>query len=195
MIKRIISITAKGAMIGCLCLTLSVRPAQAFIWPVIDLTEIVSFVNSITTGLNQITNAKSQLDNINNTIKVIGDQVSSIRKYAADLKGTITNIKDNVTKITQNVTETAQNLDDIAADVDETINQGLNTEKENNSCNKKRSIDLFFVWQVHAKFVISEEMTVKVRRCIKREVFRRYGMPHKMKVFGFCRRIFAHCIF
>ncbi len=131
MIKRIISITAKGAMIGCLCLTLSVRPAQAFIWPVIDLTEIVSFVNSITTGLNQITNAKSQLDNINNTIKVIGDQVSSIRKYAADLKGTITNIKDNVTKITQNVTETAQNLDDIAADVDETINQGLNTEKEN----------------------------------------------------------------
>ncbi len=131
MIKRILSTTVKGAMIVCLCFTISVRPAQAFIWPVIDLTEIVSFVNSITTGLNQITNAKSQLDNINNTIKTIGDQVSSVRKYAADLKGTITNIKDNVTKITQNVTETAQNLDDIATDVDETINQGLNTEKEN----------------------------------------------------------------
>ena len=55
MIKRILSTTVKGAMIVCLCFTISVRPAQAFIWPVIDLTEIVSFVNSITTGLNQIT--------------------------------------------------------------------------------------------------------------------------------------------
>ena len=131
MIKRIVSNFIKVAMIGCLCLTLNVRPAKAFIWPVIDLTEIVSFVNSITTGLNQISNAKSQLDNINNTIKTIGDQVSSIRKYAADLKGTIANIKDNVTKITNNITETTENLDDIATNVDETLNEELNKEKEN----------------------------------------------------------------
>lgn len=129
--NRIVSNLIKGAMIGCLCLTLSVRPAQAFIWPVIDLTEIISFVNSITTGLNQIANAKSQLDNINNTIKTIGDQVSSVRKYAADLKGTITNIKDNVTKITDNVKDTTDSMDDIANNVNEAVDKGLNKEKEN----------------------------------------------------------------
>ena len=51
---------------------IAVHPVYAFVWPVIDLTEIVSFTNSISTGLNRITNAKSQLDNVTNTIKTIG---------------------------------------------------------------------------------------------------------------------------
>ncbi len=131
MITRIISKAVKGTMIISLCLILSVRSAKAFVWPVIDLTEIVSFVNSITTGLNQVTNAKSQLDNITNVVKTIGDQVSSVRKYMADLKGTIKNIKDNVERITTNIKDTTNNLDDIASDVNKTLDDDLNKEEEN----------------------------------------------------------------
>lgn len=129
--KRIISNLIKGTMIGCLCLILSVRPAKAFVWPVIDLTEIVSFVNSITTGLNQISNAKSQLDNITNTIKTIGDQVSSVRKYAADLKNTITSIKDSITKITDDVKDAINGVEGIVSDVKEAVDENLNQEKQN----------------------------------------------------------------
>ncbi len=121
-------IAAVAMMCSCL---MSVRSAQAFVWPVIDLTEIVSFVNSISTGLNQITNAKSQVDNVTNVIKVVGDQVSSVKKYAADLTGTITNIKDSVSKVTANIGQAANDAASIAGDANEMLNNSSQTEKDN----------------------------------------------------------------
>ena len=126
------TVNGKIAVMAVICsFLIAVRPVYAFVWPVIDLTEIVSFVNSISTGLNRITNAKSQLDNVTNTIKTIGDQVASVKKYAADLKGTITNIKDSVSTITDNIEETTDNVSGIVDDVNKELNGAGTAENEN----------------------------------------------------------------
>ena len=126
------TVNGKIAVMAVICsFLIAVRPVYAFVWPVIDLTEIVSFTNSISTGLNRITNAKSQLDNVTNTIKTIGDQVASVKKYAADLKGTITNIKDSVSTITDNIEETTDNVSGIVDDVNKELNGVGTAENEN----------------------------------------------------------------
>ena len=126
------TVNGKIAVMAVICsFLIAVRPVYAFVWPVIDLTEIVSFTNSISTGLNRITNAKSQLDNVTNTIKTIGDQVASVKKYAADLKGTITNIKDSVSTITDNIEETTDNVSGIVDDVNKELNGAGTAENEN----------------------------------------------------------------
>ena len=53
------TVNGKIAVMAVICsFLIAVRPVYAFVWPVIDLTEIVSIENSISTELKSITNAK-----------------------------------------------------------------------------------------------------------------------------------------
>ena len=68
----------KIAAYAIICGSLFVwRPAHAFIWPVIDLTEVTSFAQTIANGIGQVSNATSQLQEINKTITMVGEQVAS----------------------------------------------------------------------------------------------------------------------
>lgn len=107
------------AIIGLCCVFVVARPipASAFVWPVTDIAEIGSFVNSISSGLQQISNTKNQFQNYVNTIKAIGDQVQSIKKYAADLKATISNIKESVSQLATSIKDTVQSATDAVSSV------------------------------------------------------------------------------
>ena len=117
-----------GAALFCCSFLIALRPAQAFIWPTIDLGEIASFVNTINTGLQQVKSVKSQVDNAINTVKVVGDQVSSVMKYATDLKNTVADIKDKAQKVVNEVKEGIESIGDAVQDIDER----LNGEKDKN---------------------------------------------------------------
>lgn len=122
----------KIAAYAIICGSLFVwRPAHAFIWPVIDLTEVTSFAQTIANGIGQVSNATSQLQEINKTITMVGEQVASVKKYATDLKGTITNIKDTVTRTISDAKDTLNNLEERAEEVDAMLNGATEKEKEN----------------------------------------------------------------
>ena len=125
--KKILGIVAL-----CCSLVLS-NPAKAFIWPCIDITQISSFVNSITTGISTITNAKSQLDNVMNTIKAIGDQIATMKKYMTDLRNTITKIKESIEEAVETVKGAIDEMTGIIEDVKGKVEGYLNNEKDNAS--------------------------------------------------------------
>ncbi|MCM1323708.1 MAG: hypothetical protein NC218_06065 [Acetobacter sp.] len=79
------------ALVIC-CSMIAMRPAAAFIWPSIDVSQVGSFVSKIGSGVNQVTTTKSQIDNATQTINSVGDSVTSITKYTADLKNTVAKI-------------------------------------------------------------------------------------------------------
>lgn len=70
----------------------AIRPAEAFVWPTIDVTQVGTFVSDVSNGASQISNTKSQIDNAVQTINSVGDQATSIAKYKADLKNNVTKI-------------------------------------------------------------------------------------------------------
>lgn len=71
-----------------------VRPAGAFVWPVIDAAQVASFVSNITSGISEVSNTKSQFENATETINSVGDQATAISKYTADLDGTVAQVGD-----------------------------------------------------------------------------------------------------
>lgn len=125
------SITVKIMAYAVICGSLLTwRSAHAFIWPVIDLSEVTSFAQTIASGINQVSNATSQLQQINKTITMVGDQVASVKKYATDLKNTITNIKDNVTTAFNDAKDTISNVEDRVDEIDSMLNSAQEAEKE-----------------------------------------------------------------
>ncbi len=106
------------------------RSAQAFIWPVIDASEIASFAQTIASGINQVSNATSQLQQISKTITIVGDQVASVKKYATDLKNTITNIKDSVTTVLNNAKDTISTVKSQVNEINNILNGAQETEEE-----------------------------------------------------------------
>lgn len=114
----------------CACIMVT-RPAAAFVWPVIDLSEVVSFVNSINTGLQEVTTAKNQFDNYSKTVTTVGDQVTSFTKYAADLKKTVVNISDSVTAIANNTQTIVHNTEEIIEKSNDEIEQTNKDQQEN----------------------------------------------------------------
>lgn len=98
--KKITTKKVLSAGIMCLCLS-NAQPAKAFIWPVVDMTQIASFTNNITTGMSQISTAKAQFENYTTTITSIGDQAGSMMKYAAELEGMMPKVKDQADNISK----------------------------------------------------------------------------------------------
>lgn len=130
MLKRMMAKKIISVIVVC-CTLISVRPAQAFVWPTIDISQISSFVTSITNGITTITNAKSQLENITKTIKSIGDQIATIKKYVADLKGTIAKIKESIEKAIDAVKGVIEEIKDAVEEVIDTVKETLGIEEEN----------------------------------------------------------------
>lgn len=71
-----------------------VRPAGAFVWPVIDAAQVASFVSNITSGISEVSNTKSQFENVTETINAVGDQATAISKYVANLEGMVAQVGD-----------------------------------------------------------------------------------------------------
>ena len=130
MLKRMKAKKIISVIVVC-CTLISVRPAQAFIWPTIDISQISSFVTSITNGMTTITNAKSQLENITKTIKAVGDQIATIKKYVADLKGTIAKIKESIESAINAVKDAIEEIKDAVEEVVNTVKDTLGIEEEN----------------------------------------------------------------
>lgn len=130
MIRKILAKCILGTALCCCSFLIALKPAQAFIWPTVDLGEITSFVNSINTGLQQIQSVKSQVDNAINTVKVVGDQVSSVMKYATDLKNTITNIKDQLQKVVNDIKEGIDSIGDAVKDLEDQLKGENDKNKE-----------------------------------------------------------------
>lgn len=76
-----------------------VRPAEAFVWPSINLTNISSFVSTLGNGIKQVITAKAEIDNYVKNIHAIGDQISTVAKFASDLKKAIESIMETINKI------------------------------------------------------------------------------------------------
>lgn len=117
-----------AVVLGCL---ISIRPAHAFVWPTIEMSAIVSFVNKVTTGINKITNVTAQIENATKTINSVGDQVASAKKYAADLRETMASIVDGVTKITTNVIKITTDIETIFNELEAQEQKNLEQQNEN----------------------------------------------------------------
>lgn len=123
--------TAKILIANIMCIAfLGVHPAFAFVWPVIDMTQIASFTNSITTGLKQIDIAKAQINNYTETFTTIGDQANSMMKYAAELDGMMAQVKDAADNITKKSVESVTNVSSIFATTNEKTTQTSQAEEE-----------------------------------------------------------------
>lgn len=129
---KMIKINRTVAIVAVSCgLLIAMRPACAFVWPVIGAVELGDMVLTIGNVNSQVTNTINQLKNVNNLITTIGDQVSSIKKYAADLKGTITNIKASVSAVSENISTVTQDTADITKKINDTIVDVTKTEEVN----------------------------------------------------------------
>lgn len=122
------TIAVKSVVAVMICSSVAaVRPAAAFIWPTLDVTQVGSLISDVSNGVSQITNTKSQIDNAVQSINTVGDQATSITKYSADLKGNITKIGD---------------LDPAALTVDEDVENSLvkiNQKTETSNNNNKQT--------------------------------------------------------
>ena len=61
MLKRMIAKKIIAVIMVC-CTLICVRPANAFVWPTLDMAQISSFVTSITNGITTITMPESARD-------------------------------------------------------------------------------------------------------------------------------------
>lgn len=123
--------TAKILIANIMCIAfLGVHPAFAFVWPVIDMTQIASFTNSITTGLKQIDIAKAQIKNYTATFTAIGNQANSMMKYAAELDGMMAKIKDAADNITKQSVKSVTNVSSIFATTTKKTTQTSQIEEE-----------------------------------------------------------------
>ncbi|MBR5598692.1 MAG: hypothetical protein IKW39_01490 [Alphaproteobacteria bacterium] len=111
------------AIITICCGLLGPHTAKAFIWPCVDLTQIASFISSITNGLSTISNAITQVENMEKTIAAVGSQISSMRDFMSDLRKTIASIKEAVESVTASVKQAI-------SDINETIKMVENIAKE-----------------------------------------------------------------
>lgn len=102
---------------------MTVHPAQAFVWPVIDFGQIVSFVHSLSNGMSQLSAANSQIKNYTATIHSIGDQISAAAKYVADMQRSIAKIEANVNRITINLKRTDKDMKTITDEVQSKIRE------------------------------------------------------------------------
>lgn len=109
--KSIVAILIYGTFIA-------VRPAAAFVWPVIDVSQIGSFVTNIQSGISEVANTKSQIDNALETVNSVGDQASAISKYTANLSGSVAKIGNvdlsvmTIKKIKNTIDKTGNALDE-----------------------------------------------------------------------------------
>lgn len=110
------------------------RPAHAWLWPTIDMTQICTFISSITQSIGQVATATAQIKNYTATIHAIGDQVSSIAKYVTDLKNEISKIvalvNDIMLSVSYGVHTIESILQDIEAQIDGTEEQEEDIAKE-----------------------------------------------------------------
>ena len=100
----------------CSCIA-AIRPAAAFIWPTIDISQVGAFVSDVSNGVSQISNTKSQIDNSVQTVNSVGDQATAITKYTADLKGSVTkigNLNPAELSISENVEKSLLKTNDAA---------------------------------------------------------------------------------
>lgn len=118
--KKFIALVAVTVICQMMVLT---RPAQAFVWPAINPSNIAGFVQSLGSGVKQVINAKAEIDNYIKNIHAIGDQISTVAKFAADLKKAIESIKQAISKI-------AMSLMRSVLDIDALMDQ-LEKEKQN----------------------------------------------------------------
>lgn len=72
----------------------AVRPAEAFVWPVTDISQIGAFVTNINSGISEVKNTKSQIENAMETINSVGDQAATMAKFTADLTGSSARVGD-----------------------------------------------------------------------------------------------------
>lgn len=106
------------------------QPAHAFVWPVIDFGQIVSFVHSLANGMEQLSAANSQIKNYTATIHSIGDQISAAAKYVADMQRSIAKIEANIHRITVNIKRTDKSMGAIMNEVQSKVKS---SEDENTS--------------------------------------------------------------
>lgn len=106
------------------------RPAHAWLWPTIDITQISTFVSSITQCIGQVATATAQIKNYTETIHAIGDQVSSIAQYVTDLKNEISKIISLVNEITTSITYGVHTIDSILQDIEAQVSGMENQEEE-----------------------------------------------------------------
>lgn len=125
-LKRKLKNTIAAVVLGGAVMT--AQPAQAFIWPVIDFGQIVSFVHSLANGMSQLSTANAQIQNYAATIHSIGDQISAAAKYVADMQRSIAKIEANVHRITINISRCDKDMDSIMGKVRETVKK---SEDEN----------------------------------------------------------------
>ncbi|MBR5154636.1 MAG: hypothetical protein IKW58_02815 [Alphaproteobacteria bacterium] len=104
------------------------RTAEAFVWPCIDITQISSFISSITTGLTTISNSVSQFKNIQQTVASLGSQISSLKDFMSDLRQTITSVKESISKVTTAVKDAITNIEDTLKKIEDTIDNLLDQE-------------------------------------------------------------------
>ena len=107
-----------------------VKPADAYIWPTIDIAEIASIVNDVTNGFSKITSATAQIKNYISTIESIGDQASLLQKYAKDVKSSLVEVKSNITKTLGAVNDAADGVINVANDVNDQVNNNSTRKTE-----------------------------------------------------------------
>lgn len=78
--KSIVAITiCSSFMVVC--------PVLAFVWPVVDLSQVGQLVPDISTGISKVTAVKGQIETTIETVSAIGDPAALIAKYNADFGG------------------------------------------------------------------------------------------------------------
>lgn len=128
------TIAVKSMVAIMICSSAVVRPAAAFIWPTLDMTQVGSLISDISNGVSQISNTKSQIDNAVQTIHTVGDQATSITKYTADLKGKfakIGNLDLQSLTITEDVESSLVKIKNSARKSDEDTEQTTSSTVEN----------------------------------------------------------------
>ena len=94
------------------------RPAHAYLWPTVDLTQISTFVSSISQSIGQVTTAIAQIENYTATIHAIGDQVSAYAKYVTEIKNAIDKIIAMVNEIMASLSYGIHTMDSILKDLE-----------------------------------------------------------------------------
>lgn len=124
-----------------LCMGLvAVRPAHAWIWPTIDLTQISTFVSKITSSIGQVATATAQIQHYTESIHAIGDQVSAVAKYVTVLTNEIVKIISLVNHIMVSISYGIHTIDSILQDIEMQIN-GVESQQQEIANEVEEEID------------------------------------------------------
>lgn len=116
--RKLKNIIAASVLWGAIT---TAQPAHAFVWPVINFGQIITFVHSLATGISELSTANAQIQNYAATIHSIGDQISAAAKYVADLQRSIAKIEANVNRITININRSKKDMNSIMGEVQKTV--------------------------------------------------------------------------